>query len=100
MCSFDQKLAPGTMAPNLSDKQRKRYLAGERECIEELLEDTDDCKWIYQALIELAFLEANLDGGMSNDAKEKVREHIQKLMTLDPLRKGRWTDLEKRIESS
>ena len=99
MCTFDPKLTAATMAPNLSKEERKQYLVGETEFIEELLEDTDDCKWVYQALVDLAFLEANLNSGMSNEVKEKTRDHIHKLTTLDPLRKGRWIDLEKALDS-
>ena len=98
MCTFDPKMAPGTMAPNLTNKQREEYLAQERVFIEEILEDTDDCKWIFQALIELSLLEAELKGSISAEPKEKVREHIQKLIELDPLRKGRWVDLENRVD--
>lgn len=88
------------MAPNLKDEQRKTYIAQEREFIEELLEDTTDCKWVYQALVELAFLEAKLDGAMSEDSRHKAKEWIGQLKTLDPLRAGRWAELENSIAAS
>ena len=87
------------MTPHLSKNEKKEYLSREREFIEEILEDADDCKWVFQALIELALLEAAIDGSMSEDMKEKVRDHVQKLKALDPLRRGRWEDLEKLIAS-
>jgi geranylgeranyl transferase type-2 subunit alpha len=93
MCTFDPKTAASTLAPHLTTQQRKEYVAEERAFVEELLEDTDDCKWVYQALVELAFLEERIDGEMSGQAREKVKTHIDKLMILDPLRKGRWADL-------
>jgi geranylgeranyl transferase type-2 subunit alpha len=85
------------MAPNLRDDQRKRYIAAEREFIEELLEDTTDCKWVYQALVELAFLEAKLDGAISEDSRQRAMEWISQLKLLDPLRAGRWAELENSI---
>ena len=100
MCTFDPELATRTMAPNLDNAQRREYLANEREFIEELLEDTSDCKWVYQALIELALLEAKLDGSISQQSKGTVLGWFEKLKTLDPLRRGRWQDLESSITAS
>jgi geranylgeranyl transferase type-2 subunit alpha len=97
MCTFDPDLAGKTMAPNLSTVQRRQYLSSEREFVEDLLEDASDSKWVYQSLIELAVLEAKLDGSMSADTKSCVLEWIEKLKTLDPLRRGRWLDLERTV---
>lgn len=99
MCTFDPKLARNTMAPNLDNTQRQKYLATEREFIEEVLEDTTDCKWVYQAMIELALLEAKLDGGLSQSIRTNVLEWLEKLKSLDPLRMGRWRDLESSIKA-
>ena len=88
-----------TMAPNLSTKERQSYVEAEREFVEELLEDTEDCKWIYQALIELALLDYKLEGSIRDPTKEEVHERLEKLKKLDPLRIGRWRDLEKTLGS-
>jgi geranylgeranyl transferase type-2 subunit alpha len=100
MCTFDPELALKAMAPNLGADQRKGYIASEREFVEELLEDTTDCKWVYQALTELALLEAKLDGSMSYESETKILGWVAQLKALDPLRKGRWMDLEKSVSSS
>jgi geranylgeranyl transferase type-2 subunit alpha len=97
MCTFDPEIATQTMAPNLSKADRLAYIAGEREFIEDLLEDTKDCKWVYQALIECALVTAKVEGSLSVKAKEDVRRWIVELRKLDPLRKGRWDDLEKSL---
>ncbi len=94
MCTLDPELAARTMAPNLNDTERLEYLVVERGFVEEILEDTTDCKWVYQALIELALLEAKLDGAMSQQSKTNVLEWLEELKSLDPLRLGRWRDLE------
>lgn len=88
-----------TMAPNLSTEERKSYVEAERGFVEELLEDTEDCKWIYQALIELALLNYKLEGSIKASSKKEVNERLEKLKKLDPLRRGRWQDLEKTLGS-
>jgi geranylgeranyl transferase type-2 subunit alpha len=97
MCTFDPDTAPSTMAPRLSVEQRLEYVATEREYIEEVLEDSLDCKWAYQALIESTMIEGKLRNGLSDDDKGKIRAWLQKLKELDTLRAGRWTDLERSL---
>ncbi|RMZ91626.1 hypothetical protein DV736_g1122, partial [Chaetothyriales sp. CBS 134916] len=101
MCVFDPRTAPATMAPNLSNDERQEYLAKERGFAEELLEDADDCKWVFQALVEITLIQSEAGGGkIEEQQRRKAREHLGKLKTLDPLRKGRWTDLEQKLTSS
>ncbi|KIX05305.1 uncharacterized protein Z518_06177 [Rhinocladiella mackenziei CBS 650.93] len=97
MCTFDPDQAARSMAPNLSNDQRLKYIASEKEYIEEVLEDAQDCKWPYQALIECTLLEAKLNKGMQKDDNRKIREWLDMLKTLDPLRKGRWLDMEQAL---
>jgi geranylgeranyl transferase type-2 subunit alpha len=100
MCTFDPDKASLSMAPNLSNGQRLQYIAAEREYIEEVLEDAQDCKWPYLALIECAMLEGRLKGKIDEDDKTMIVERLQKLKALDPLRRGRWHDMEKQLNSS
>lgn len=93
MCTFDPDRAARSMAPNLTDAQRIEYLSHEIEEIKEILEEEGDCKWIYQALIECTVLISKLQG-MSDKAKKDVSSWISELKRLDPLRMGRWNDLE------
>lgn len=94
MCTFDPELASQTIAPNLDDSQRLEYVNQEIEMIEELLDDADDCKWVYQALIECTLLASKLEGTMSASARESISRWVKELKKLDPLRGGRWIDLE------
>ena len=94
MCTFDPELAPQTMAPNLDNPQRLEYVRQEIEEIEEMLDGADDCKWVYQALVNCALLASKLEGSMSTDTKENVSKWVGELKTLDPIRRGRWIDLE------
>jgi geranylgeranyl transferase type-2 subunit alpha len=97
MCTFDPDHAAKGMAPNLSTEERLRYLAGERDYIEELLEDSQDCKWAYQALIECLLMEAKLKNGLQQEDRTRLQGWLNALQTLDPLRNGRWSDMERSI---
>jgi len=98
MCTFDPDVSAKTMAPNLTREQRLAYIASEQDFIEEVLEDARDCKWAYQALIESALIEAKLtSGGLQGPAKAKILGWLAMLKTLDPLRNGRWVDLERTL---
>lgn len=100
MCCLDPVVAQHTMVPDLNLEERLAYVKSEQEFVEELLEDTDDCKWIYQSLIELAFLEAKLSGSdIGSERKQSIRKWLEKLKTLDSLRLGRWNDLEKAVRN-
>ena len=99
MCCFDPEMAAQTMAPNLIREMRLEYLASEMDFIQEMLEDSEDCKWVYQALVECILLEGKVNGGLHHKAKERVRKLAIKLEDLDPLRRGRWLDLKTSMES-
>ena len=100
MCCFDEDTASRTFAPNLSHEERSRYVENERGFIEELLDDVDDSKWVYQALIECVQVQSKLDGHQDEDRKREMLHWLSELMRLDPLRKGRWTDLRRSIEEA
>ncbi len=97
MCTFDPEQAAKTMLPRLSNEERLRYIAAEREYIEEVLQDAEDCKWPYQALIECSVLEGKLKGGLQEEDRIKILGWLKELQTLDPLRKGRWLDMEQSL---
>lgn len=94
MCVFDPSLAARTMAPNLSNSQRLEYVEREKEEIRDILEECTDCKWIYQALVECNLITAKIKGGMSDEDRSEVVEWLGELVKLDPLRRGRWDDIE------
>ncbi|KAM5440529.1 Rab geranylgeranyltransferase [Microsporum canis] len=93
MCTCDMELASQTMAPNLADSDRLKYLRQEIEAIEDILEDTNDCKWIYQALITYTLLVAKINKQVDTVQQQRISGWLTELMRLDPLRKGRWDDL-------
>ena len=97
LCCFDAELATQTMAPNLTEEERSEYLEHEISFVEEILEDTDDSKWPYLCLIECTRLKAKIALGYAGGETEKMRAWLQQVQRLDPLRMGRWTDLEQTL---
>jgi geranylgeranyl transferase type-2 subunit alpha len=97
MCTFDPATAPQSIAPALSDSDRLQYISTEIEFIQMLLEMAEDCKWVYQALIQYTMLASRIRGSMEGQEMETVRKWLEQLKILDPLRKGRWVDLEKAL---
>ena len=88
-----------SIVPHLTDKERIGYL--EREIIEikDLLEDYDDVKWIYEALIEHELAVAQIeDRGLSPIQINEVASWLEKIKALDPQRQGRWNDLKMKLE--
>ncbi|MCJ1250658.1 Rab geranylgeranyltransferase [Trapelia coarctata] len=94
MCTFDPALASQSMAPNLTPKERLEYIESEMEKLIEMLEDDDESKWIYQSLIQLTMLFKRCAGRLPTQVGSLL-EWMASLRKLDPLRRGRWEDLEK-----
>ena len=88
------------IAPNLTVQQRLSYVKAEQEFIEDLLEDAEDSKWVYQALMECAIIESRLSGSLTVEAKKNIDQWLQKLDELDPLRHGRWKDTREMLVGS
>lgn len=80
-----------------NNQDRCEYLEKEIEAIKELLEDTDDCKMIYQHLLYYTEQYLDIEGGNSHITTSDMRFWLSELMKLDVLRKGRWDDLAKRL---
>ena len=98
MCTFDPIFASRSMTPNLSQYDRLAYIRSETDKLLEMLEDDRDCKWIYQALIQLAMLYKSTSGSWPV-LPERIGTWVTSLQALDPLRHGRWADLEQRVRT-
>lgn len=94
MCIFDPSVSAQTMAPNLTNAERLDYLRQEIDDIQEMLDGAEDCKYIYQALIDCTLLASKIKGRMASADKENVSSWLSELTKLDPLRRGRWQDFE------
>lgn len=80
------------MVPGLTGAERMAYLRKEITKLQEMLDGAEDCKWIYQSLINLNILYHELGSEWFEEAS-RVEEYIDELTKLDPVRLGRWNDL-------
>ncbi|KAJ5102614.1 hypothetical protein N7532_003143 [Penicillium argentinense] len=99
MCVFDPSVAPRTMAPNLGTSERLQYLRDEIAAIEEMLDGAEDCKYIYQSLIECTLLVSKVAGHMAAEDRTQILSWLSELKQLDPLRQQRWLDFEKTVST-
>ena len=92
MSTFDPKYAEEKMVPGLTGAERIAYVGKEIRKIREMLDGAEDCKWIYQSLVNLNVLHRSICNDWFEEAS-RVDEYIDQLTKLDPLRSGRWNDL-------
>lgn len=98
MSTFDPSVAGQTMAPNLTNSERLEYIRQEIDEVQEMLDGAEDCKYIYQALIDCTLLASKVQGTMPSGDKENILSWLSELKKMDPLRRGRWLDFEKSLE--
>ncbi|KAL4780735.1 hypothetical protein BJX76DRAFT_337218 [Aspergillus varians] len=98
MCTFDPTKSSQTMAPNLTKIERLDYIRREIEEIQEMLDGAEDCKYLYQALIDCTLLAARVEETPPDgEQKSQVLDWLSELKKLDPLRAGRWLELEQSL---
>lgn len=83
---------------DLNNGERQKYYEHEMEYIKEILDDEADCKWIYEALLYLAEAYLEVEGGTKAFTTKDMQSWLDELKRLDPLRKGRWEDLGRRLD--
>ncbi|KAK8134986.1 hypothetical protein PG984_006998 [Apiospora sp. TS-2023a] len=92
--------AMGLIAPNLSLADRREFLDREVTEIKDLLVDYADVKLIYEALLEYAMANRAMGESAADTAnQDEMMGWLAKLKELDPLRRGRWDDLEKSLKA-
>ncbi|MCJ1348054.1 Rab geranylgeranyltransferase [Peltigera leucophlebia] len=96
MCSFDPKYSSQVIVPNLTSDQRLEFLGKEIEKLLEMLDGAEDCKWIYQSLIQLSRIH-NAQSHRWPAQENQIRAWFMELKKLDPLRSGRWNDIEQQL---
>jgi geranylgeranyl transferase type-2 subunit alpha len=82
----------------VSNADRLAYLEQELESIKEMLDGAEDCKYIYQALLEYSGRYLDGDAGNKPVTTKEMTAWLTELRKLDPLREGRWRDLEVKMQ--
>jgi geranylgeranyl transferase type-2 subunit alpha len=84
---------------DVDETERAHYFNQEVFRIKDMLEDFNDCKWIYQALVQYCADFHPLAGSYPDStSKEDMQHWVSELQKLDPSRRGRWTDLKQQLE--
>ncbi|KAK4118698.1 protein prenylyltransferase [Parathielavia appendiculata] len=87
------------MTPGFTVHDRVAYLKREIDEIKELLEDYADIQLIYEGLFEYTLYLCQLERrNPKADERADLVEWLAKLKQLDPMRRGRWADLEREHE--
>lgn len=76
-----------------TDDDRRHYLDQELESINEMLDGSEDCKYIYQALLSYSQRREALRAGGGEQPSSDAQKWLDELNKLDPVRKGRWEDV-------
>lgn len=74
------------------------YVSQEYKKILEMLDGAEDCKWIYESLIQISILYNSLSNKWLAP-EDQIHSWIRELKRLDPLRKGRWHDIEEGLKA-
>lgn len=83
----------------VTDEDRVAYLEQELESVKEMLDGAEDCKYIYQALLEYSKRRLELGGDDKEaDTRRDMAGWLEELKKLDPLREGRWRDMERSMK--
>jgi len=73
----------------------------EIKLIQELLDEEPDSKWCLESLVQYTLLLHRLSpASFSTDPKATVYPLLDRLIKNDPMRKGRYEDVRKQLESS
>ena len=80
-----------------TNADRLHYLDQEIDSVKDMAEDAEDCKYIYQALLEYSCRYLEIEAGNKKVTTLEMRQWVEELRKLDQLREGRWTDLQTKL---
>lgn len=75
--------------------EESQHLKTQLATISDMLDGAEDCKWIYEALLRYTMILRQIES--EEEPIEKAKEWLEQLRKLDPLRKGRWADMEREL---
>ena len=98
MTTLTDYVGHGTITPNFTPEERAEYVTRQLVILKDMLDGAEDCKWIYNALIDYRMALCRMEERMPDlDEKQDCATWLAELRKLDPDRSGRWDDLEKSL---
>lgn len=95
MTTLTDYVGHATITPNFTIRDRSEYVTRQLAILTDMLDGAEDCKWIYNALIEYTMALCRMEEREPDiDEKRDCKTWLTALRNLDPLRSGRWDDLD------
>ena len=86
------------MTNNILPADKEDRLTTQVQLMMDMLPEIDDSKWLYEALVRYNIMLRDLQGQQAIPSNERalveLRSWLAELKKLDPLRDGRWKDIE------
>ncbi|CAK4031529.1 geranylgeranyl transferase type ii alpha subunit [Lecanosticta acicola] len=99
MSAFDPTNPRGPeILTNCTNADRLFYLEQEIDGIRDMLDGAEDCKYIYQALLDYSRRYLEIDAGNKKVTTAEMKGWLDELRKIDPLREGRWNDLALKLD--
>jgi geranylgeranyl transferase type-2 subunit alpha len=84
-----------SIVPGLSREERVDIIRRQLDELKEMLDDAEEPKWIYVALLQYSVALYGMEERHPTiNESRQLGEILVKLHAIDPMRSGRWTDLE------
>jgi len=86
------------ITPNFTYRDRIDYVSEQLVSLRDMLDGAEDCKWIYNALLEYTLVVCQMEEREPRgEEKQDCISWMSELRKLDSLRNGRWAGLEKSL---
>jgi geranylgeranyl transferase type-2 subunit alpha len=82
---------------DVTEQDLNHYYTQEISRIKEMLEDFDDCKWIYQTLVLYTLDYSRFQDKHQISVDHDLTHWLDELIKLDPSRSGHWEDLKESL---
>ncbi|PQE17413.1 hypothetical protein CJF31_00005822 [Rutstroemia sp. NJR-2017a BVV2] len=101
MSTLTEAVGHATITPNFTRDDRIEYIQRQLVNLRDFQDGGEDCKWVYNALLEYTLAVCEMEERLpGHDEVEDCKAWLSQLRKLDPMREGRWNDLEKSLKSS
>jgi geranylgeranyl transferase type-2 subunit alpha len=101
MSTLTESVGHATITPNFNRDDRIEYIQRQLVNLRDFQDGGEDCKWVYNALLEYTLAVCEMEERLpGHDEVEDCKAWLSQLRKLDPMREGRWNDLEKSLKSS
>jgi geranylgeranyl transferase type-2 subunit alpha len=99
MTTLTDYVGHATITPHFTQEDRVEYVTRQLAILKDMLDGAEDCKWIYDALIEYTMALCKMEErAPESDESQDCKAWLEELRKLDSDRSGRWDDLEKSLE--